>query len=119
MLLSKADLEVLLRLRISSNGLDAYSLFQYLSIPFTEFIKVIKTLSEKEFIDETKDDYFRISTKGQETLKSKKASVANKHWRQVPERFIVPKLNEKSFYIPSLRLLDKKTFKINDDEIEL
>lgn len=118
MLLSKTELEALLRLKKSSNGLDAFSLFQSLKIPFTEFTKVIKSLLESEFINEVKDDYFRISKIGEDTLKNKKASAANKHWRQVPEKFIGPKLKKHSFYIPSLRLLDKNTFNINDDEIE-
>lgn len=102
-------LEILFK---SSKGLDSYTLFKRSQLSFPEFTKVLFSLTDNELIIEKKDEFYVLSIKGeQETLKlvSKRSS---KEWRQVPKRFVRPRLAADEFYVPSISLLDKKTFKI-------
>ncbi len=121
MFLSKAELETLIVLIKSSRGLDAFSLFRRLNVPFSDFTKIISNLSDADYIEEVKDDYVRISKAGRNYVNQQEVTASRKHWRDVPDRFLGLKLKDDSFYIPSIRLLDKTTFniEINDDnEVE-
>lgn len=78
MKLDKNKLEALSMLMKSSRGLDAFSLFRRLNLSFTEFTKIVNSLSEVALIEEVKDDFFQITEKGQEYL-TKQNVVATDH----------------------------------------
>lgn len=118
MYLSKAELKTLILLKKSTSGLDAFSMFSRLTIPFTEFTKVIKSLLEYDLILEKKNDFFRLSNNGEVFLSKQKNTSADKHWRQVPEKYLGSKLKKGSFYIPKISLLDEKTFKIKGCKVK-
>ena len=115
---SKSELEVLVTLMKSSSGLDAFSLFRRLKVSFSDFSKAVRNLTEHGFIREVKDDFYRLTKEGEKYINRQKTTSVDRHWRQVPEKFLASKLKKGSFYIPSVRLLDRKTFKIKDDKVE-
>jgi len=117
MKLDKNRLEALSILLKSSRGLDAFSFFRRLNLSFTEFNKIISSLSEASLIEEIKDDFFQITGNGQEYLIKQNVQASDKHWRKVPKRMLGVKLEEDALYIPSIRLLDKKTFNVDKNDL--
>ncbi|WP_335922284.1 hypothetical protein [Shewanella algae] len=102
----------------SSKGLDAFTFFKRLGLSFSDFIKIIESLTLKGTIEETKVDFFKLTPLGKEYTLKQRALIKVKHWRRVPEHFLGKKVPNDSFYIPSLKLLDKTTFNIEDHQLD-
>ncbi|OCH21579.1 hypothetical protein [Aliivibrio logei] len=112
------EIAILSILMKSANGLDAFTLFRRAKISFTAFTPIIKNLTEKVLIIEEKSDFFKITEEGKSQILSQKKTRNEKPWRQVPERFLGKKLLVNELYIPSVSLLDKKTFNNTNNELE-
>ncbi|MEZ9578672.1 MULTISPECIES: hypothetical protein [unclassified Vibrio] len=108
--LSTSELKALTVIWKSSKGLDAFSFFRRLDISFSDFSKTIRLLSEKKLIKEEHDDFFVITAKGIELAISSSSDKKRRSWRDIPERFLAPKMASSELYIPSISLLDKKFF---------
>ncbi|MFW1375553.1 hypothetical protein ACEV7K_09735 [Vibrio parahaemolyticus] len=111
--LSSMEAKALTVLWGSSKGLDAFSFFQRLKVSFSDFSKIIRTLTSKGFINEKKADFFVITPEGVNELTRKSSYKKNRPWRDVPKRFISNKISTSDHYVPSLCLLDKNTFNID------
>ena len=118
MYLSKVELKALILLKKSSSGLDAFTLFSRLSIPFTEFTKIIKKLLEHDLVLEKKNDFFRLSNNGVMLLNKRENTSTDRYWRKVPEKYLGSKLKKGKLYIPRISLLDEKTFKIKGSKVK-
>jgi predicted transcriptional regulator len=118
MKLTKGESETLNILMKSSRGLDAFSLFRRTKVSFTEFSKTIRELTKYDFITEIKDDFYTITKDGQTYITKANRIAKDRPWRDVPKRFLGKKIKNNDFYIPSLKLLDKKTFNIPKKEID-
>lgn len=108
--LSTTELKALTVLWKSSKGLDAFSFFRKLDISFSNFSKIIRSLSEKKLIKEDSDDFFIITSEGIKQVTHKIADKKRRSWRDIPERFLTSKIASSELYIPSTSLLDKSTF---------
>lgn len=108
--LSATELKALTVIWKSSKGLDAFSFFRRLDISFSNFSKVTRSLSEKKLIIEEVDDFFVITSEGIKQVSHKVSDKKRRTWRDVPERFLTPKMAPSELYIPSISLLDKNTF---------
>ena len=107
---STIEIKILTILLKSSKGLDAFSLFRRLEASFSDFSKTIRSLCEKKLIKEDMDDFFIITEEGIKKLTQNNISKKEKPWRNVPDKFLTKKTSTSEFYVPSIRLLDKKTF---------
>lgn len=110
--LSDIEIKLLRILFNSSKGLDSYTFFKRAQLSFSEFTKVLFSLIEHGFVIEKKDEFYVLSIKGEQEALTQTLKRTNKEWRQVPKRFVGSKIQPNEFYIPSVSLLDKKTFKI-------
>ncbi|MBY6017894.1 hypothetical protein KUW04_08900 [Halomonas denitrificans] len=113
--LSKIDERILNVLYSSSRGLDAFSLFKRSEVSFPDFSKALAILSEAQLVGEPSDDFFVISQSGRQLLLTKRKTKNSREWRTVPSKFLGPKQKENKPYIPSLKKLDKKSFKVDID----
>ncbi|ELB2095175.1 hypothetical protein M2G59_02365 [Vibrio vulnificus] len=95
----------------SSKGLDAFSFFRRLDLSFTDYSKTVRSLCDKALIKEAADDFFLITSEGIAYLTQKTSQQNERPWRTVPDRFLSMKISTSDFYVPSLCLLDEKTFK--------
>ncbi|MGI2209496.1 hypothetical protein [Shewanella baltica] len=102
----------------SSQGLDAFTFFKRLGLSFSDFTKIIESLAHKGIIEEVKNDFFRLTPFGKECTFRQQSLMKNRHWRSVPSRFLGKKLPVGSFYIPSLKLLDKAAFNNEDNQLD-
>ncbi len=110
---SKSDIKLLSLLMSSVRGLNAFTLFRRLEVPFPEFTKVILSLTEDCYIKETKNDFYQITPQGREALSLQTSKKQDRAWRKVPNKFACTKLDIDDFYVPSVSRLDKITFKKN------
>lgn len=108
--LSTTELKALTVIWKSSKGLDAFSFFRRLDISFSNFSKITRSLSEKKLIKEEHDDFFVITSEGIEQVSHNVSDKKRRTWRDIPERFLTPKMPPSELYIPSTSLLDKKYF---------
>lgn len=111
MKLSVIEIKLLSVLLASSRGLDAYTLFRRVKAPFPDFTRAIISLTEDGFINESKSDFYIISSLGRQNISLYSSKKKIREWRQVPAQFTDSKLNANELYIPSIRRLDKKAFK--------
>lgn len=109
--LKPIEIKALKALSMSSKGLDAFSFFRRLDVSFTDYTKTIRSLCDKALIQESADDFFLITKEGIAYLAKKNSHQRERAWRTVPQRFLSKKISTTDFYVPSLCLLDDKTFK--------
>ncbi|HCG6958887.1 hypothetical protein [Vibrio parahaemolyticus] len=113
MKLKAIEIKALKTLWKSSKGLDAFSFFRRLDLSFSDYSKTIRSLRDKSLIEEVTDDFFLITSEGIALLTYKSSLKKERPWRTVPDRFLSTKISTSDFYVPSLYLLDMKTFKIH------
>ena len=102
--------KILTSLFKSSNGLSAFTLFKRTGVSLPEFSKSIHDLTNKGLISEVNEDFFKLTELGTTQgiiLETRKDKI----WRKIPEQYSQSKISIDECYIPSIRLLDKKTFK--------
>lgn len=102
----------------SSQGLDAFTFFKRLGLSFSDFTKIIESLDHKGIIEEVKNDFFRLTPFGKECTFRQQSRMKDRHWRSIPTQFLGKQLPVGSFYIPSLKLLDKTAFNNEDDQLD-
>lgn len=108
---SKPEIKLLSLLMSSAKGLNAFTLFRKLEVPFPVFTSVVLSLTEGNNIKETKSDFYQITDQGRRILSLHASKKKERTWREPPAQFICTKLEVDEFYVPSLSRLDKKTFK--------
>ncbi|MCG8708495.1 hypothetical protein JHU04_001707 [Brenneria sp. 4F2] len=110
--MSEIERDILTFLFKSSAGLDAFTLFKRVKIPFSEFSKALFLLSDKNFVEESREEFYKITPAGRNMLSSVSSNKKNANWREIPERFREISLPVNSYYVPSIKLLDKDTFNV-------
>lgn len=106
------EIEILKSLLKSSHGLEAFTIFKRLKIPFSSFITSITSLTKKGMIEEAKEEFYKITSTGISHLNFSKKNDNSNPWMDIPKQYELEKFDVDSFYIPNRRLLDKTTFKI-------
>ncbi|AWS55611.1 TPA: hypothetical protein SMP24_002589 [Proteus mirabilis] len=96
----------------SAYGLDAYTIFRRLKIPFSNFSKALLSLNEKKLIKESREDFYTISTEGKLLIIKINSKNVDTAWNEIPKKYKSKNIPSNSKYIPSIHLLDKSTFKI-------
>lgn len=110
MLLQNEILRVLFN---SSGRLDSFTLFRRMKVSFKEFTIAINTMLETGLLVKEENIIYLSETGRKEVLSHAKAySPKIKPWREIPSKMLGQKLHVDEPYIPSIRLLDKKTFNI-------
>ncbi|PVZ78180.1 hypothetical protein C9426_35055 [Serratia sp. S1B] len=96
----------------SASGLDAFTIFRRLKIPFSNFSRALLSLNEKKLIIEIKEDFYKITTEGKYLLTQSnlRNTESKEAWNAVPTKYKSNHITPNSKYIPSIRLLDKSTF---------
>ena len=110
--LNPMEIKALNTLWKSSKGLDAFSFFRRLNVSFTDYSRITRLLCDKALIKETTNDFFVITTEGITYISQKRIQQREQPWRTVPNKFLSAKISTSEFYVPSLYLLDKKTFNV-------
>lgn len=117
MRLSKIDRKLLVTLFKGNRELDAFTLFRRMKIPFFEFSSSLKSLEAAGLIQE-RDERISITSIGINTFISNDTLAHEKPWRNVPERYQRTRLMDTEMYVPSLRLLDSRTFENIKNDVE-
>lgn len=115
--INKTEREILVILCKGNKTLDSYTLFRRLRIGFAEFTHSINSLLKKSYIGE-EDNNIKLTTKGLELVSLGYKGSDTKQWRSIPTRFVKNSLSPNEFYVPNRKLLDKRTFKKTNFEIE-
>ncbi|UXV22129.1 hypothetical protein N4P55_12475 [Pseudomonas fluorescens] len=108
-----ADLKILKILYFSSGALEPFTIFRRSKFGMKLFFERYSNLLKSSFIYEL-DGVSRLTPTGRALIKSNlpRLSSVTKKWREVPSRFIGPKLPGGHFYVPNLELLSNKAFQI-------
>lgn len=95
----------------ANKKIDSFTLFKRSRMNFPSFSRKISLLVEKELITEDGDKIV-LTKNGIKITSLYKTSytTTGAEWRKVPIEIKGRKLDKNEFYIPSTRLLDKKTF---------
>jgi len=116
--LNKLQINILRTLFKSYGELDSYTLFKRMKVSISELSNALDFLTKHEMVTE-EDHNIKLTLKGKGSIyiDSTSSYDGNKKWREVPDEFKLNDLGVNEPYLPSVRLLDKKTFKINDNEV--
>lgn len=110
--LDKTHHRLLTLLFKSSGRLDSYTLFKRSKLSFSEFSKAVMLLISEEYITED-DNHVSMSDKGKKHMLG---VTTDRHgerpWRSLPDKYKLKLVSIDEPYIPDIKLLDKKTFKI-------
>lgn len=94
----------------ANRKLDAATLWRRSKLSYPVFSKTVFDLSEQKLIYVT-DFVVKISNEGVNLVANGYSNVSSRGWKDVPERFIRTHLDVDEMYIPSMKRLDKFTFK--------
>ncbi|MBT2105559.1 winged helix-turn-helix domain-containing protein [Enterobacter mori] len=109
--LSQIEKNILLILFKSNNGLEAFTIFRRLNLPFSIFMKNISLLEKRNFIKETSEQFYKLTDKGQSIISISPSFTGDRNWEKIPEKYDSEKIPVHSYYIPNIKLLDKNFFK--------
>ena len=117
--LNNIERAVLYQLYKSNRNLDAFTLFKRLKVGFSEFRKSLNTLSKFELLIE-EGHRIKLSASGAELISSygKISSSEELEWREVPARFKTELVSPNKPYVPSKKMLDKRTFNFSKDTVD-
>lgn len=109
----------LLKLLYSSYGkLDSYTLFKRSRVSFSEFTKALIYLINKNYITDN-DHVIQLTDQGIANIYNNfSPSEVSKKWREIPTELKLEKMDANDLYIPSASLLDEKTFKLKQNEVD-
>lgn len=96
----------------SHNKLDAYILFKRSKLNYKIFIKNLTILLEKKYIEEN-DEILKLTKIAISSISTNIVfgDIIPK-WKEIPQKYRISKISSDEIYIPSLSLIDKKTFNI-------
>ena len=102
-----------------SGHLDSYTLFNRIKVSFPAFSKASKKLIDMEYIEE-KEFRIKLTQKGREYVLKNNLSIKSEdqEWKKIPAKLLRKNDYLMEMYIPSRRILDKKTFHLINNEIE-
>lgn len=109
--LSQIERNILLILLKSNNGLEAFTIFRRLNLPFSIFMKSISLLEKHEFIKETSEQFYKLTNKGHSIISITPSFTGDKKWKKLPDKYDSEKISVHSYYIPNINLLSKNFFK--------
>lgn len=117
--LNATDKKLVISLYKSNRSLEAFTLFRRLKINFTDFLKSVSRLQELLFVEENQNRIALTEEGFNWALRNLNSSQCeNKHWRNIPEKYFCTKIDENDFYIPSKKLLDRRTFPFLKNDVE-
>ncbi|NEG93023.1 hypothetical protein [Leclercia adecarboxylata] len=96
----------------SSLKLGTFTVLKKLKIDMPSFIKNLSNLEKYGYIKYTTTEVYLLDEGKKYILLSKSRAVSSERsWENVPEKFIGKQLDADEMYIPSKKILSKKTFK--------
>jgi len=97
----------------SSGSLDSFSLFRKLMLPVSGYSAVVEGLARQSYIV-VEEDRIRTLPKGTNYVETSVFDEATKFksWREIPAKLLGRRIDLTDFYIPSLKILDEKTFRV-------
>lgn len=103
---------LLLLLHSSSLKLGAFTIFKKLKIEMPSFIKALSDLEKHGFIKYSATEVELLEV-GRNYIAKESIYLgpSEKKWEKIPQKYIIKELNANELYIPSKKLLSKKTFK--------
>ena len=93
-----------------------FSIFKRSKVSYNEFSKALRKLIADEYLIES-EDKVKLSEKAKDYVLSFGSTLnqQDKHWRKVPEKMKTNLHSKFSFYVPSQKKLDKRTFNLASD----
>ncbi len=113
------DLEqMILSALVKSYGkADSFTLYRKSQASLSLFTKAISNLADENLLFEEGNN-IKVTLEGREVIARLIKNRKERPWRLVPVEFTQPKLRVNEFYVPRRSLLDKKTFKTLDNDID-
>lgn len=104
----------------STLKLGTFTVFKKLKIDMPSFIKKLSNLEKYGFIKYTSTEVQLLDEGKIYILLSKSATNSSERvWERIPERFIGKQLDVNEMYIPSKKILSKKTFKKTKNDVKV
>lgn len=116
--ISKSHKKILSELFKSRGRLDSYTLFRRSRLSFYEFSSSTNFLFVEELAVED-GDYILLTQQGKKLVnQGGKGRKDGCEWRNVPEKYRAHPVATGAPYIPDITLLDKRTFNIDDSNVD-
>lgn len=101
-----------LMLNSSNLKLGTFTILKKLKIDLPTFIKRLSSLEKYGFIKYSSTEVYLLDEGRKYIILARlNAATSERLWEEVPQRFIGKKLDANEMYIPSKKILSKKTFK--------
>lgn len=108
--INKTELSILTILYKSHGKLESYNVYKKSRVGFKSFALSVRRLLENELLIEM-DNLLCLTEKGKSSvIQGAPKASNNKEWRSVPVKYITPQIGPNEPYIPSISLLDRRTF---------
>ena len=91
----------------STQGLEAFTIFRRLNLPFSIFAKNIASLEKKGYIIESREEFYKITESGISAIIHSTSISKQKPWLIIPDRYDSTAISPSSYYIPNINLMDK------------
>jgi predicted methyltransferase len=118
--LSQIEKKILtLMIEVVRGHLDSFTLFKRTKVSFPAFAKASKDLISFGYIEEN-EFKMRLTQKGREYILKNKIikRSGEQEWKKIPDKLLRKSDFLMEMYIPSKRILDKKTFHLEKIELE-
>lgn len=96
--------------------LDSFTLFKRAKVGFSEFTISINGLRDRELVVDV-DNRLKLSDEGLDIVLQGGPGTGEKEWRRVPAKYKIQAVPSNQPYTPSLRLLDRRTFKFLETNV--
>jgi predicted methyltransferase len=108
--ITKIDRLILNILYKSSGKLETYNVFKRSRVGFKTFSLSVRRLTENALLIEIEGTLSLTQTGKDIVLTASPKNNESKEWRSVPLKFKIPQIAPNEPYIPSIKLLDRRSF---------
>ena len=117
--ISPKNRKLLCLLMKANRELDSFTLFRRSKLSFSDFAATINQLTKEKYIAES-EKKLKLTPKGVSVVAVyyRHNGSITKEWREVPSKYRSTQLDVNSPYVPSIRLLDTRTFKNIKTDVE-
>lgn len=112
--LGRVEISLLALAYRRKQGIDPTSVASKIGIPLRQMARAVSTLISRNYVIEKESRYF-LTTEGRDAVLANQWAFVFKGervWRNVPSKFTSHSLPAWEPYAPRIRLLDKKTFRL-------
>jgi len=103
----------------SGSVIDSFTVFRRLKVSYPAFSAALENAKSAEYVVE-EGKRLRLTRKGKNYVLTERCDLVGgeKLWRKPPEDMLQSRLTVGNLYVPSIRRLDDRTFKVSDIKLD-